>query len=63
MTKQVTKYSLEQHWPLFYWPNSYLLYVDSKSEILRALRKKPFTNETVKKPQIALGLLSFLGLV
>jgi hypothetical protein len=30
-----------------------------ESHILRALRKKTFTNETVKKPQIALGLLSF----
>jgi len=30
-----------------------------ESLILRALRKKTFTNETVKKPQSNLGLLSF----
>ena len=29
-----------------------------ESHILRALRKKTFTNETVKKPQRYLGLLS-----
>ena len=32
-----------------------------ESHILRALRKRTFTNETVKKPQSNLGLLFFIG--